>query len=206
MSGATEAVDGDKARRFKSLFVASMAHPIRVKCLARMAEAPTSSSVIARELRLDAPTVNYHVHALLSHDLIEMVEQRAVRGAAENIYRTRVLPMITDAELDELDDEELTTYVETILSLYASDATFALEKGALLDNDWHIARTAMQVDQQGWDDIRATFTSAYGRIAEIKAESEERTRGNGKPSIRIMSFQSLFELPPGKVRTSAGST
>ena len=64
----------------------------------------------------------------------------------------------------------------------------------------------MQVDQQGWEDIRATFTSAYGRIAEIKAESEERIRGNGKPSTRIMSFQSLFELPSGKVRTSAGST
>lgn len=200
MSASTGSVDGERTRRFKSLFVASMAHPIRVKCLARMAEAPTSSSVIARELRLDAPTVNYHVQALLAHDLIEKVEQRAVRGAAENIYRTRVLPIVTDDELDELDDEELTTYVETILSLYASDATFALEKGTLLANDWHVARTAMQVDQQGWEDIRATFATAFRRIAEVKAESEKRLEGNGRPSIRIMSFQSLFEIPRGKVR------
>lgn len=207
MSGATEAaVDGEKPKRFKSLFVASMSHPIRVKCLARMAEAPTSSTAIARELRLDPTGVNYHVQALLAHHLIEMVEQRAVRGAAENIYRTRALPVVTDEELDELTKEELFTYVETLLSLYASDATFALEKGTLLDNDWHIARTAMQVDRQGWEDIRATFASAYGRIAEIKSESEERIRGDGRPSTRIMSFQSLFELPPGKVRASAGST
>jgi DNA-binding transcriptional ArsR family regulator len=205
MSGTTKGVDAEKARRFKSLFVASMAHPIRVKCLARMAEAPTSSSAIARELRLDAPTVNYHVQALLDHHLIERVERRPVRGAMENIYRTRVLPVITDEELDGLTKEERIGYVETLLSLYASDATFALEKGTLLGNDWHIARTAMQVDQQGWDDIRATFTGVYGRIAEIKAESEERIKGNGKPSIRIMSFQSLFELPHGKERTSAGS-
>lgn len=206
MSEATAAVDGEKAKRFKSLFVASMSHPIRVKCLARMAEAPTSSSVIARELRLDAPTVNYHVQALLAHDLIEMVEQRAVRGAAEKVYRTRVLPIITDADLDELGDEELTTYVETILSLYASDATFALEKGTLLANDWHIARTTMQVDQQAWEDIRAAFTTAFDRVVEVKAESDERLKSSGNPSIRIMSFQSLFEIPPGKVRTSAHST
>ncbi|HEY2479292.1 MAG TPA: helix-turn-helix domain-containing protein [Solirubrobacterales bacterium] len=187
-----------KEKPFKSIFVAAMAHPVRVKCLARMGEAETSPSAIARELRMNASQVGYHVRALHSYDLIEIVEERPVRGAVEHIYRAAVVPVITEEDYFRLSPDKRIGYVETLLSLYAADATYSLETGTLLNRgDWHIARTAMTVDQQGWSDISAVYEEAYGRIAEIKSECEERIRRDDeRPKMRILSFQSLFELPP----------
>jgi DNA-binding transcriptional ArsR family regulator len=204
MATTAAEVTGQKSKRFKSLFVAAMAHPLRVKCLARMSEEATSPTAIARELRLEVSVVNYHVVVLLEHDLIEKVDSRPVRGATENIYHAKVLPVITDEELEEFSKEERVEYVETLLSLWAAEASYALEMGTLLGNYWHISRSVMHVDQKGWKDLGAALMETYHRIAQIRAESEERlTKDAELPSMRIMSFQSLFELPPAKSNAKA---
>jgi DNA-binding transcriptional ArsR family regulator len=189
----------EQAERFKSLFVAAMAHPLRVKILARLSVAPTSPSAIARELREEVGTISYHVRVLKKHELIKRVDRRPVRGAVENIYQSKVLPVITDGELDEFSDSERIEYVETLLSLWASEASYALEMETLLGNYWHITRSVTHVDQQGWEDLGAAFMETYHRIEQIKAEAKERLANDHTlATLRVMTFQSLFELPPAK--------
>jgi DNA-binding transcriptional ArsR family regulator len=204
MGAPTVEAAEQQTERFKSMFVAAMAHPLRVKILARMSEAPTSPSAIARELGLETPTVNYHVGVLKKHKLIKRVDRRPVRGAIENVYRSKVLPVITDEELEKFSDEESTEYVETLLTLWASEASYALEMDTLLGNYWHITRTVNHVDQEGWEDLRDVFMQTYHRIELIKTEAIERlAKDKTLFSMRIMSFQSLFELPPAKSDATA---
>jgi DNA-binding transcriptional ArsR family regulator len=198
MAATGASADGKSgAQRFSDMFAAAMAHPLRGRVLAKMAEAPTSPVAIGRELRTSTSTINYHVKTLADYGLIEKVDQRPRRGAMENIYRARVVPILWDEELKELSIEERVEYVETLLSLYGADARAALDSDTLLGrDDWHIARTAMDVDQKGWEDLSTVFADAMTKVAVIKTESEHRIKKQDEPSMRVLAYQSLFELPP----------
>jgi DNA-binding transcriptional ArsR family regulator len=62
--------------------------PVRRRLLERLRE-PASATQIASELGLGRQRVNYHLRALESADLLELVEERPRRGFVERVLRTR---------------------------------------------------------------------------------------------------------------------
>ena len=61
--------------------------PVRSGILAMLAAEPASASQLARALDLPRQKVNYHLRALEAHGLVELVEERPVRGVTERIMR-----------------------------------------------------------------------------------------------------------------------
>jgi predicted ArsR family transcriptional regulator len=68
----------------------STAHPLRVSILEILGMdggRTLSPSELCQELQIPLSNTNYHVTELDKSDLIELVDQRQVRGATEHFYR-----------------------------------------------------------------------------------------------------------------------
>src|SRR6201985_3480084 len=85
---------------------ATVAHPLRCRCLTILADRVASPAEIARELGLEVSNVGYHVGALADAVLIEEVGQRPVRGAVEHFYRAVVRPITSSEDEEELSIEK----------------------------------------------------------------------------------------------------
>src|ERR1700761_5199553 len=174
---------------------ATVAHPMRCRCLAILADRVASPAEIARQLGLEVSNVGYHVNALAEAGLIEEVGQRPVRGAVEHFYKAIVRPITSDDEEAELTVAERTSFARTIWSLIAANATTALEAGTLVERaDHHLTRLPLRVDEQGWSEVSAAYLELYERVYEIQANSAERLGADpDDPGISILSVLAFFE-------------
>jgi DNA-binding transcriptional ArsR family regulator len=66
----------------------ALLHPLRLEVLKRLSE-PRSCPDLARELAETTQKVYYHVKILQSAGLVDMVDERRVRGIHEGLYRAR---------------------------------------------------------------------------------------------------------------------
>lgn len=140
--------------------------------------------------------VSYHAKKLEELNLIELVDERPVRGAMEHFYRTVDLVELSEEDYGTLPFDSRRAWLETVMGLFGADAMYSIETDTLLaQDDCEISRTSMRVDRQGWEDIKDVFVQAQERVMEIKAEAESRVARDDLPSIPILSFLSLFEMP-----------
>jgi DNA-binding transcriptional ArsR family regulator len=176
---------------------ATVAHPLRCRCLAILADRVASPAEIARELGLEVSNVGYHVTALAEAGLIEEVGQRPVRGAVEHFYRAVVRPITNSEEEAELPLAERKSFARTTWSLIAANATTALEADTLVErSDHHLTRVPLRVDERGWSEMAEAYMELYERVYEIQADSAERLGKNpDDPGISVLSVQAFFETP-----------
>jgi DNA-binding transcriptional ArsR family regulator len=69
--------------------------PLRRQLLARLRE-PASATQLAQELGLPRQRVNYHLRALETADLLELVEERQRRGCTERVLRAKANAFVVD--------------------------------------------------------------------------------------------------------------
>jgi DNA-binding transcriptional ArsR family regulator len=185
-----------KRKRLETTLASAVAHPIRSKCLVILAERVASPAEIARELHVEVSTIGYHVSALAEANLVEEVRNRQVRGAVEHFYRAVELPVVTNEQEAEISPAEQRVYAESVLSIYAANAAHSLDVGTFLRRtDHHLTRFAFNVDEEGWRDAAAAYMELYERIFEIQEEAAERMGESDEKPVRVVSFQSLFEIP-----------
>jgi DNA-binding transcriptional ArsR family regulator len=176
---------------------AAVAHPLRCRCLAILADRVASPAEIARELRLEVSNVGYHVGALASAGLIEEVGQRPVRGAVEHFYRAVVRPLTSIEDEEALSIDKRLSFARTIWSLITANATTALQSGVLVERpEHHLTRVPIRVDEQGWDELAVAYMELYERVYEIQADSAERLGQDPEdPGISALSVLAFFETP-----------
>jgi DNA-binding transcriptional ArsR family regulator len=174
---------------------ATVAHPMRCRCLAILADRVASPAEIARQLGLEVSNVGYHVNALAEAGLIEEVGQRPVRGAVEHFYKAIVRPITSDDEEAELTVAERTSFARTIWSLITANATTALAEGTLVERaDHHLTRVPLRVDEEGWSEMTAAYKDLYERVYEIQADAAQRLgQTPDDAGISILSVLACFE-------------
>src|SRR3954464_6605804 len=79
-------------------FVKAMSHPLRVRILAMLRERKSSPRELAELLGATLGTTAYHVRTLERLGLIELVDERPVRGAIEHYYRATARPGLAGAD------------------------------------------------------------------------------------------------------------
>src|ERR1700753_2046494 len=163
-----------KRKRLETTLAAGAAHPIRSKCLVILAERVASPAEIARQLHLDVSKVGYHVNALSDANLIEEIGSRPVRGAVEHFYRAVQLPIVSNEQEAEFNEEERRVVAETILSIHADTAAHSLDAGPFLHRAHHpLPRLAFNIDEEGWEEATAAYMELYERIFEIQEVATE---------------------------------
>lgn len=86
-----EVIDDPKA-------AATALDPVRTRILRRLA-APGSATTVASELGLPRQKVNYHLRALESQGLVQLVEERPRRGLTERIVQATARHYLLDPNL-----------------------------------------------------------------------------------------------------------
>jgi DNA-binding transcriptional ArsR family regulator len=76
---------------------AAVLDPVRQKLLAHLKE-PDSATGLARRLRLPRQRVNYHLRALESAGLVELVEERRKGNCLERVVRARAQSFVISPE------------------------------------------------------------------------------------------------------------
>ncbi|HET9186146.1 MAG TPA: winged helix-turn-helix domain-containing protein, partial [Solirubrobacterales bacterium] len=85
----------------EATLAAIVAHPTRARCFSILAERTASPVEIAQEIGKDVGHVGYHVRKLQEMNLIELVDERPVRGAVEHFYRAIERPILHEGEFAE---------------------------------------------------------------------------------------------------------
>jgi DNA-binding transcriptional ArsR family regulator len=180
-----------------STLAAVLSHPIRSRCLTMLTERTASPNEIGRLIGEDVGNVSYHVKVLQRLGMIELVDERKVRGAVEHFYRAVTRTLLSDEEIASLSLDERLTYTRHILQMAVADQAIALEDGSYdRRSDRHLSRTRLIVDEEGWEELRQSHEELLQRTLDIQASSAERLSGaGGAGGILTSSICTFFELP-----------
>lgn len=177
-----------------------VAHPLRARCLNRLAERTASPAELAHELRKPLSDVSYHVSILLKAGAIELVGERPVRGSVEHFYRAIRLPWLDTEESAEMTLEQRLEFSRHGFQLAAADATIAFDaKTYNRRPDAHTVRMPAVLDDEAWSEMTELLTETVNRIVEIRARSDGRraTRpaDDETKDIPTTAFIAFFERP-----------
>ncbi|MBS1878310.1 MAG: helix-turn-helix domain-containing protein [Actinobacteria bacterium] len=174
-----------------------MAHPVRCRLIAVFADRVASPNEIARELEMPVGDISYHVRTLKDAGIIELVEERPVRGSTEHFYRAVVNNIVLEEEdYEGLSLEQRVEYARQLFQLTTAEASFSLETKKFGERaDHHIARVPFAVDEQAWKQLAELHREMLDRMIEICAQSDLRSVGGDEPRIPGVAFAALFEMP-----------
>lgn len=120
----------------------SLLHPVRLRVVQALLGAQSRTTVQLHELLPDVPiaTLYRHVGHLVAHDVIEVVDERQVRGASEKAYRlTPGLENPSADDLRALTADEMLTAFTVFTSGVIRDFAAYLASG---DGDLHADRVS----------------------------------------------------------------
>lgn len=185
-----------KSRAPEMTLGALVAHPLRSQCLTLLAERTMSPAELSAELGENLGNVSYHVRKLWKGGVIEIVEEKPVRGAMEHFYRANRPPVFSDEEFEEASLDARAEFARQALSLLAANATMALETRTFVERpNFHVTRVPMRVDEEGWGELRDYFEEVLERVFEIQSKSAVRLGGSEDPGIPVIAFNTFFEMP-----------
>jgi DNA-binding transcriptional ArsR family regulator len=174
-----------------------VAHPTRARAFSILAERTASPVEIAQEIGKDVGHVGYHVRKLQQLDLIELVDERPVRGAVEHFYRAIERPVVTEEEFAQQTVEERGVFTRYVLQLLVADIARAMD-GLTFDERVNrvITRTPLLVDDEGFQELSELHTEVLERTLDIQAKSAERLTKSDEDPIPTVSASTFFETPP----------
>jgi DNA-binding transcriptional ArsR family regulator len=185
----------------ETTLAAIVAHPTRARCFVILAERTASPVEIAQAIGKDVGHVGYHVRKLLQLDLIELVDERPVRGAVEHFYRAIERPVVSEEEFVGMSIPEREGFTRYIVQLLVADIAQAMDAHIFDARANHvITRTPMLVDEDGFQELSDLHTELLERTMEIQARSAERMTGSDEDGIPTVSSSMFFEVPKKKKR------
>jgi DNA-binding transcriptional ArsR family regulator len=179
-------------------FLKALAHPIRLRVLARLNEVEASPKELAAELGEPLPKLSYHVRVLHEMGAIELVRETPRRGAIEHHYRALTRAVLGDADWARLplsSREELSGVVlaEVFEDLRRAVAAKSLDARA----DRHLSHTPLALDEQGWAELAALLVDVVERALALQAASAARLANDeaGGPEVPARLNVMLYEAP-----------
>ena len=155
----------------ETTLAAIVAHPTRARCFMILAERTASPAEIAQEIGKDVGHVGYHVRKLQQLDLIELVDERPVRGAVEHFYRAIERPVVLEEEFAEQSLEEREIFTRYVLQCHVADVARAMDEHTFdARSNRALIRTPMLVDEEGFEEL-APCTS---RCTSARSKSRRR--------------------------------
>src|SRR3954454_4547461 len=177
------------------LVVKAMSHPIRFQALTILNDRVASSKEIAEEVGETIGAVAYHVRVLLDLGAIELVETKRRRGAVESFYRATMRSFFTDAEYEKLPARTRRQLFAPTVQRIVDDALTALPRGGFDDPRAHASWTALDLDEQGYEDAAALLGETLERLLAIQAQCADRVAKAGKDQ-RVRQEVALLNFRP----------
>lgn len=180
----------------ETTLAAIVAHPTRARAFTILTERTASPVEIAQEIGKDVGHVGYHVRKLLQLNLVELVDERPVRGAVEHFYRATVRPYVSAEEFAGQTMEEREVFTRHILQFHVADIARAMDARTFdARPNRALLRTPMVVDEDGFQELAELHDEMYERTLDIQARSAGRLASQGEEGINTVSATMFFETP-----------
>jgi len=170
----------------------ALKHPTRVRILEVLCDEDISPIRFLRrgllppgiefEAEKDALShIAYHFKELLKADCIVLVETIPRRGTNEHIYRSKMLALHTDKDFEALDLELRREISRSTLQMLIARADGAIHQGTFDKRaDRHLSWVPMELDEQGWEELRDLQAETLERAQGIKAAAIAREHERGE--------------------------
>ena len=188
------------ATSMETTLASIVAHPTRAEAFTILGERTASPVEIAQEIGKDVGHVGYHVRKLLQLNVVELVDERPVRGAVEHFYRATSRAYVSTEESAEQSIEEREVFTRHVLQFHVADIARALDAGTFdARPNRALVRTPLVVDAEGFQELSELHDEMFERTLEIQTKSAERLVDESESSsISTMSATMFFELPERK--------
>jgi DNA-binding transcriptional ArsR family regulator len=152
----------------------AISHPLRHRLLSMLDGRTASPNELARELGLPLGRVSYHIRLL--HDLgaIELVATEPRRGALEHFYRAVASAWFGEGDWARLPRSARRGILGHNLQQIFSWVTSAAEAGGFDDSTSEVLRAALELDEQGRQEVSRLARETVERAREIGAAAAER--------------------------------
>jgi DNA-binding transcriptional ArsR family regulator len=189
-------VDNRRAGLVDTRLAKALSHPLRARLFAILNEQVASPNEMADMLSERLPNVSYHVRALVDLECIELVRTAQRRGAIEHYYRAKRRPFFTDSEWKRLPRSGRQAIADSGLQLIWDDVGKAIESGTFDERpDLHLSRTPLNLDEQGWGELRDALAAFLDDAGRITKRSESRLKKSGEDGIPARLVLLHFQMP-----------
>jgi DNA-binding transcriptional ArsR family regulator len=191
---------------------ADLRHPIRVRALEAMNLGwELSATVFIQEgmhrgmEELGEKTydqqigeVSYHLRALRKAGSVYVSREAPRRGAKEVFYRANAVAYFSDEDWADLNIQERRPITRVVAQGLIAQIEGAIMAGTFDSRpDRWLLYEPLELDEQGWCDLRDAIARMYGEVRVIQGESSRRlgTSGGDCPPIRTTFGVTSFESP-----------
>jgi DNA-binding transcriptional ArsR family regulator len=152
----------------------AISHPLRHRLLSLLDGRTASPNELARELGLPLGRVSYHIRLL--HDLgaIELVATEPRRGALEHFYRAVTSAWFGEGDWARLPRSARRGILGHNLQQIFSWVTSSAEDGGFDHPSSEVLRTALELDEQGREEVSRLARETVERAQAIAAAAAER--------------------------------
>jgi DNA-binding transcriptional ArsR family regulator len=171
----------------------ALSHPLRVRMLTLLNQKVSSPSEIAEELDEPLGNVSYHMRFLADLKMVKLVRTEPRRGAVEHYYEALEPPLMSDDDWAQLPVALRRSLSDSTLGNIASDLRGAAAEGGFDRPNVHISRTALTLDQEGWDELSGALADVLERAREIQEQSNKRRKRADTGAIATALVLMQFE-------------
>ena len=173
--------------------VKALAHPLRVRVLALLEDRVASPNELSQELGAPLNTVSYHMRTLASLKLIKLVKKVPRRGALEHFYTTVSRPVVDDDTWGKLPEIVKQALLGAALQQVGDYVSQSAAEGGFDRSDAQVARSSLELDEQGWHELAAATKQLLARAEEIEQQSRARLESSGEAPVRTGLVALQFE-------------
>jgi DNA-binding transcriptional ArsR family regulator len=171
----------------------ALSHPLRLRMLTLLNQKVASPSELAQELDEPLGNVSYHMRFLADLKMVKLVRTEPRRGAVEHYYEALEPPQISDDDWAQLPASLRRGLSDSLLRDIATDVRAASQDGGFDRENMHVSRVAMELDEEGWNELSGVLADVQQRAREIQEQSgKRRERGDAEPvrtALVLMQFE-----------------
>src|SRR5690349_20637536 len=178
----------------------ALSHPLRVRMLTLLNQKVASPSELADELDEPLGNVSYHMRFLADLKMVKLVRTEPRRGAVEHYYQALEPPQLSGNDWGQLPASVRRTLSDGVLGQIAKDLSRAAKNGGFDRTNMHVSRSAMVLDQEGWDELSSLLTDLQQRVRAIQEQSAKRLKRAGDnggilTALAMIQFERGPEAP-----------
>ena len=177
----------------------ALAHPLRTRILAALADRTASPSELANELDVPLGVLSYHVRRLTALGFLKLVRRVPRRGAVEHYYTATVRPRLSDAAWGATPEIVKDATLSAALTQVGSEVAAAAAGGGFSASEARLSRIPVTLDQQGLLELAAALDDAADRVNQIESDSRDRlARPDAEEAHGALVVLMGFRRPAGE--------
>ena len=177
-------------------YAKALAHPLRVRILAMLAERPASPVQLAQKLDATLGAIAYHVRTLHTLDLIDLVETRQRRGATEHVYKAVDGLRFADGAWGGLGPTGKQRMVGAALRQAGEFASGSAAAGGFDRAEAQLHRLALTLDQKGFEQLATATAKWLAEAQRIQEAAGKRLAKAAEPEpidagLVLLAFEAV---------------